>query len=112
MVIVLIIQTTGPLSVTTALLATYLLVPMGQYVLVKTTYVMGIMIVRMVQMNLSPSASLHVQLICFLVQIDQNVFPSQSFATGIRTLVVMTIHTILPLFVTTVLLTICSSVRC
>ena len=38
--------------------------------------------VKMALMNLNPSAHLHVQVICLLVLMAQNAFPSQEFAMG------------------------------
>ena len=68
-------------------------------------------IVRMVQMNQSPSAPRPVQLTCLPALMDQNVFQGRSFVMDSVMGIVRTFHTHCHPTVTTALLTICSSVN-
>ena len=65
---------------------------------------------KIIQMNLSSFAPLHVQLICLLALMAHNVFPSQEFVTGFRSEVAKIIQTTSPLNVTNAKLIIYSSV--
>ena len=73
---------------------------------------MELMIVKINKMRLSPFAHLHAHLICSSVLTVQNAFPSHIFAmvTLVTNMLVLTIRTLHPLGVTTVLLIICSYV--
>ena len=73
---------------------------------------MELITAKIVRMNLSPSAPLHAHLICLPVLTVQNVFQSHIFAmvTLVTNMLVLTIRTLHPLGVTTVLLIICSYV--
>ena len=85
---------------------------MARNVFMNHNDVMEDLIVKIILMNLSPFAPLHVQLICLLVLMARNVFPSQMFAMANGQKVVVIFQTISPPNVTTALLIICSSVRC
>ena len=89
-----------------------LLVLMARNVFMNQNDVMKALIVKIIQMNLSPFAPLHVQLICLLVLMAHDVFPSLEFVMDFRIKVAKIFQTTYPLYVTNAKLIICSGVRC